>query len=167
MGESIVWSISAWIWEICREWGLGFHSAGSLGSLSTSPFSSYSGLFRLVIIGVSCSLLSHLPRFLSQLFSLFSSALLHHLSHPFFIFFYPCQSSFCFLNNVSSSVYNLSFDIVHLYVGWVTGLTRFFDIWHYALIGLVLSFRYLGIVSHRFIHLLPLASITVWVVRPP
>ena len=167
MGESIVWSISTWIWEICQEWGLGFHSAGSLGSLSISPFPSYSGLFRLVIIGVSCSLLSHLPRFLSRLFSLFSSALLHHLSHPFFIFFYPCQSSFCFLNNVSSSVYNLSFDIVHLYVGWVTGLTRFFDIWHYALIGLVLSFRYLGIVSHCFIHLLPLASITVRVVRPP
>ena len=150
MGESIVWSISAWIWETHREWGLSFLSVGSPRSLATSPFPSYSGLFRLVIIGVSCSLLSHLPRFLSRLFSLFSSALLHHLSHPFFIFFYPCQSSFCFLNNVSSSVYNLSFDIVHLYVGWVTGLTRFFDIWHYALIGLVLSFGYLSLVSPPF-----------------
>ena len=78
-----------------------------------------------------------------------------------FVFFYPRWLSFCFLNGVSSSVYNLSFGIVHLYVGWVTRLTRFSDIWHCALRGLVLSFRYLGLVSHRFIHLLLLAFITV------
>ena len=83
-----------------------------------------------------------------------------------FVFFYPRRSSFCFLNGMSSSIYNLSFGIIHLYVGWIIGLTQFFDIWHCALRGLVLSFGCLGFVSHRFIHLLPLAFITVQVIRP-
>ena len=48
------------------------------------------------------------------------------------------------------SVYNLSFGIVHLYVGWVTTLTRFSDIWHCTLKGLVLSFEHLGLVFPLF-----------------
>ena len=166
MGESIVWSISAWIWETRREWGLGFFCAGSLGSLSISPFSSYSSLLQPVIIGVSCSSLSHVATFsISIVFTIFFYT--PSFVSSLFIFFYPHRSSFCFLNSVSSSVYNLSFGIIHLSVGWVTRLTQFSNIWHCALKGLVLSFGYLGLVSHRFIHLLPLAFIIVRVIRPP
>ena len=165
-GENIVWSIFAWIWKTRWEWGLGFLSAGPPGSLFTSPFPSYSGLLRPIIIGVSCLSLSHVAMlFILIVFTIFfcipSSFILSIL-----FFFYLRRSSFCFLNDVSSSVHNLSFGIVHLYVSWVTRLTRFSNIWHCALRGLVLSFGYLGLVSHRFIHLLPMAFITVWVVRP-
>ena len=146
---------------------LGFLSAGSLGSLSTSPFPSYSGLLRPVIIGVSCFSLSHVATFsIPIVFTIFfctpSSFVL-----SLFIFFYPRRSSFCFLNGVSFSIYNLSFGIVYLYVSRVIRLTWFSDIWHCALRGLVLSFGYLGLISHRFIHLLPLAFIMVRVVKPP
>ena len=105
----------------------------------------------------------------------FSPGCFHYfLLHPFIIRLIPFRfllpSSivvFCFLNNVSSSVHNSSFGIVHLYVKWVIGLTRLSDIRYCALRGLLLSFRYLGLVSHRFIHLLPPAFIMVRVVRPP
>ena len=167
MGESIIWSIFAWIWETRREWGLGFHNVGSLRSLSTSPFPSYSGLLWFIIIGVSCSSLPHVATFsISVVFTIFFCTPLSFVS-SLFIFFYPRRSSFCYLNGVSYSVYNLSFGIVHLYVGWVTRLTWFSDIWHCVIRGLVLSFGYLGLVSHRFIHLLPLACIMVGVIRPP
>ena len=156
MGESIVWSISAWIWETRREWGLGLLRVGSPKSLSTSPFLFYSGLLRPVIIGVSCSLLSHVAMFsIPIIFIIFFCTPSSFVSF-LLVFFYPLRSSFCFLNDVSSSVYNMSFAIVHLYVGWVTRLTQFFDIWHCALKGLVLPFGYLGLISHRFIHFLRL-----------
>ena len=139
----------------------------SLGSLSTSPFLSYSGLLWLVIIGMSCSSSSHVATFsIPIVFTIFFYTSSLFVS-SFFVFFYHYRSSFCFLNDMSSSVYNLSFGIVHLYVGWVTRLTRFFYIWHCTLRGLVLSFGYLGLVSHRFIHLLPMAFIMVRVVEPP
>ena len=154
VGESIVWSIFAWFWEIRWEWGLGFLSVGSPGSLSTSPFPSYSGLLRPVIIRVSCLSFLHVAMFsILVVFTIFfytpSSFVL-----SLFVFFYPRRSLFCFLNGMSSSFYNLSFGIVHLYVDWVTRLTRFSHIWHCALRSLLLSFGYLGLVSHRFIHLL-------------
>ena len=167
VGESIVWSISAWIWETRREWGLGLLRVGSPKSLSTSPFLFYSGLLRPVIIGMSCSPLSHVAMLsILIVFTIFFCIPSSFVSF-LFVFFYTRWSSFCFLNGVSSSVYNLSFGIVHLYVGWLIGLTRFSDIWHCALKGLVLSFGYLGLVSHPFIHLLSLAFIMVRVVRPP
>ena len=150
VGGSIVWSISAWIWEIRWEWGLGPLSAGSPGSLSTSPFPPYSGLFRPIIIGVSCLSFSCVIMFyVLVVFTIF-------LCTPpsfvlsLFVFFYPRRSLFCFLINVSSSVYNPSVGIVHLYIGWVIRLTRFSDIWHCALRGLLLSFGYLGLVSPSF-----------------
>ena len=159
MGESIVWSISTWIWETRREWGLVFFSADSPRSLSTSPFPSYSGLLLFIIIGVSCLSLSHVSTFFIPVVFTILFCIPSSFVSSLFIFFYPHRSSFCFLDGVSSSV--------HLYVGWVTRLTRLSDIWHCTLRGLVLSFGYLGLVSHRFIHLLTLAFITVWVVRLP
>ena len=117
VGESIVWSISAWIWETRWEWGLGFLNVGSLGSLSTSPIPSYSGLLWPVFIGVSCSSLSHVATFsILVVFIIFFYTPSSFVS-SLFVSFYPHQSSFCFLNDISSSVYNLSFGIVHLYVG--------------------------------------------------
>ena len=167
VGESIVWSISAWIWETHREWGLSFLSVGSPRSLATSPFPSYSGLLRPVIIRVSCLSLSHVVTFsILVVFTIFFYTASSFVS-SLFIFFYPGLSSFCFLNDVSSSIYNLSFGIVHFYVGWVIGLTQFSNILHCTVRGLVLSFGVLGLVSHHFIHLLPMAFITTWVIRPP
>ena len=117
VSESIVWSIFAWFWEIRWEWGLGFLSVRSPGSLSTSPFSSYNGLLRHVIIRVSCSSLSHIATFsILVVFIIFFYTPSSFVS-SLFVSFYPHQSSFCFLNDISSSVYNLSFGIVHLYVG--------------------------------------------------
>ena len=106
--------------------------------------------FDLSLLGWVVHRYHTLPCFLSRLFSLFSSAFLHHLSHPFAFFFCPRQPLFCFLNDVPSSVYNLSFGIVHLYIDWVTRLTRFSGNWHCALKGLVLSFGYLSLVSPSF-----------------
>ena len=168
VGESIVWSISAWIWEIRWKWGLGSRSAGSPRSLSTSAFSSYSGLLQPVIIGVSCSSFScnvmfSVPIVFTIFFYTPSSFVL-----SLFVFFYPRRCHFASWTTCPLAFINLSFGTVHLYVGWVTMLTRFSDIRYCTLRGLVLPFfRYLGLVSHCLIHLLPLAFITILVVRPP
>ena len=167
MSESIVLSIFAWIWEIRWEWWLGSLSARFLGSLSTSPFPSYSGLLLPIITGVSCSSVSHVGTFsILIVFTIFfctpSSFVL-----SIFIFFYLGNRHFASWTVCPLAFVNLSFGTVHLYVGRVTMLTRFSDMWHCALRGLVLPFGYLSLVSHRFIHLLPLAFITVRVVRPP
>ena len=152
VGGSIVWFILAWIWDIRWEWGLGSLRAGSPGSLYTSLFLSNSGLFQPVIIGVSCSSFSYVVMFsIPVVFTIFFRTPWSFVL-SFFVFFYSRRSLFYFLNNVSSSVYNPSVNIVHLYVGWVIRLTQFSDIWHCTLRGLLLSFRYLGIVSHHFIH---------------
>ena len=150
VSESIVWSIFAWFWEIRWEWGLGFLSVWSPRSLSTSPFSSYCGLLRPVIIGVSCSWLSHIAMFsIPVIFTIFLCTPSSFVS-SLFIFFYPRWSSFCFLNDMSFNIYNLSFGIVYLYVGRFIRLTQFSDIWHCAFKGLVLSFGYMSLVSPLF-----------------
>ena len=152
VGESIVWSIFAWIWEICWEWRLGSLSVGFPGSLSTSPFPSKSGLLWPVITGVSCSSFScvvmfSVPIIFNIFFYILSSFVL-----SLFIFFYPHRLLFCFLNSVSSSVHNPSFGIVYLYVEWVTGShdSPILDITHleacYCLLGIWALF------PHRFIH---------------
>ena len=153
--------------KIRWEWGLGSISAGSPRSLSTSAFPSYSGLLRPVIIRVSCLSFSHVAMFfIPVVFTIFfctpSSFVL-----SLFVFFYPRRSLFCFLNGVSSSFYNLSFGIVHLYVSRVTKLTRFSGIWHCALRGLILSFRYLSLVFPLFHSPFTPTFITIGVVRPP
>ena len=120
--------------------------------------------FYLSLLGWVVRQYHTLAPFLSWLFSLFSSAL--HSSYPL-LGWVVRQCHFASWTVCPLAFVNLSFGTVHLYVGRVTMLTRFSDMWHCALRGLVLPFGYLSLVSHRFIHLLPLAFITVRVVRPP
>ena len=139
---------------------MGFLCTRSPVSLSISPFPSYGDLPRFGILGMSGSSSSHIATLASHLVSPLSPTSL-------FIFFYPLQSSSHFMNDVSFGVHHLLLAIVHLCVGRVALLTCFSDIWHCAHKGMELSIRYLTFVSHHFIHLSPLAYITVRVVRPP
>ena len=123
--------------------------------------------FDLSLLGWVVHRYHTLSHFLSLLFSLFSSVLLHHSFYPFSFSSTLVDHHFASWTACPLEFINLSFGIVHLYVGWVTRLARSSDIWHCALRGLVLSFGYLGFVSHCFIHLWPLAFITIKVVRPP
>ena len=47
-----------------------------------------------------------------------------------FVFFYPHRTSYRFMNDEFFGAHHLSFDVIHLDVGWVTLLTWFYDIWH-------------------------------------
>ena len=113
------------------------------------------GIFRMS--GSSSSLIATL---VSHLFSLLSSTSL-------FIFFYPHRSSSRFMNVVSFGVHHLLLSIVHSFVGRVTLLIDSLTfgiahtgVWHYLLVIWAFIF-------YHFIHLSPLACITVRVARPP
>ena len=67
-------------WEHCT---ILLHGTRSPGSLFTSPSPFYSDLLRSDILGMSCSSLSHIATFLSQLYHPFSTTSIHHLSYPF------------------------------------------------------------------------------------
>ena len=86
----------------------------------------------------------------------------------FFVFFYPRRSSSRFMNDEFFGAHHLLFDVIHLD-------TELSHLAHMVLRYLILHTQGFGIIyweiwaffSHRFIHLLPLANITVWVIRPP
>ena len=122
---------------------MGFLCTRSPRLLSISPFPSYGDLPRFSILGMSGSSSSLIATLVSHLVSLLSSTSL-------FIFFYPHRSSSCFMNDVSFGLYHLLLGIVHLCVGRVALLTRFFDIWHCAHRGLALSIGYLGLCFPSF-----------------
>ena len=109
VGESIVRSFFPWIWETYWEWGLSFLCTRFLGSLSISPLLSYSDLLWFGVHGMSCSSLSHIATFLSQLVSSFSSAHIHHSSYPF-------SSSFTLVDRRLASWTTCS--LVHITCRW-------------------------------------------------
>ena len=134
---------------------MGFLCTRLLGSLSISPLSSYSDLLRLGALGMSCSSLSHIATLLSQLVSSFSSTPIHHSSYPFFVFFYPHQSSSRFMNDMFFGTHHLSLDIVHADVR-----VRHFT--HMVLRYLTLHTQRLGIIYWAFVSLFPIVSFTFY-----
>ena len=151
--ESIVRPFSPWIWETYWEWGLGFLCSRFLGSLSISPLPSYSDLLWFGVLRMSCSSLSHIAIFVSQLVSPFSSTPIHHSSCPF------SSASILvdrrFTSWTMSSLVRITYCLFFIWMqGWVTLLTWFCDVWHCAHRGLALSIGIFGplfpIVSFTF-----------------
>ena len=121
---------SPWIWVTHWEWGLGFFGTRSPGSLFTSPSPSYNDLLRSGVLGMSCSTLSHITTFLSQLVRPFSTTSIHHFSYPFSSSSILIERVLALWTTSSFDAHHLSFNVIHLDVGWVTLLTWFCDIWH-------------------------------------
>ena len=109
------------------------------------------------------------------LLHLFPNLFLHFLClhslfvSSLFIFSYPPRSSSRFMNDECFGACHLLFDLFIYLDTWLSHLTHMV-LWYLTLRTQGFGTIYLEIwafVSHRFIHILPLAYITVRVVRPP